>query len=204
MNPRRCFLVVLLTLVFGLFFCVDVKAQKGRGKGHFKGHAANNWAGGMAYGHKSYRGQSSFAREIVTGSQAGLSNPLQNGQPTRIGPNVKQPLVEQRKLEHRQQIADQLRQIGESNGNSQLFDTADRLEEHALLHYEKRMANINAGSGSGESPIPAPAPIDGLKQSSLPGERLPASSDPHGTSVLEKFSQDSGRENEDDRRLLNE
>ena len=70
MNPRRCFLVVLLTLVFGLFFCVDVKAQKGRGKGHFKGHAANNWAGCMAYGHKSYRAQSSFAREIVTGSPA--------------------------------------------------------------------------------------------------------------------------------------
>lgn len=203
MNPSRSFLVVLLTLVFGLFFCIDVEAQKGRGKGHFKGHAANKWAGGMAYGHKSYRGQSSFAREIVTGSQPGLSSSLQNGQPTRIGPNFKQPLVEQRKLERRQQIANQLRQIGESNGNAELFDAADRLEEHSQLHYEKRMANINSGSGSGESPTPASSPIDDLMQSSLP-EKLPANSDPPEVSVLENFSQDSGGEPANDLRLSNE
>ena len=190
MSPRRCFFVVLLTLVFGLFFCTDVKAQKGRGKGHFKGHAANNWAGGMANGHKSYRGQSSFAREMVTGSQGGLSNSLHNGQPTRIGPNFKQPLVEQRKFEHRKQIADQLRQIGESNGDAQLFNTADRLEEHAQLHYEKRKANI---SSEGGSPIPATNSVVDLQHSSLPSARLPARSDLPGTSVLERFSQDSGQ-----------
>ena len=204
MNPSRCSLVVSLTIVFWLFFCVDVSAQKGHGKGHSQGHAGNKWAGGMAYGHKFYRGHRSFAREHVTGSQPGLSSFLQNGRSTRIVSNLNQPLVEQRKLEHRQQIADQLRQIGEYNGNAQLFNAADRLGVHAQQHYETRMDKIVSGSGTVESPTPANVPNDDLKPTLLPGERLPANLDPPAISVLEKFSQESDGEHAGDRRFLDE
>lgn len=54
-----------------------------------------------------------------------------------------QRLNEERKLTHRQQTAQKLREIGERNGNDNLLRTADKMDQQALDHYDKRMNKID-------------------------------------------------------------
>jgi hypothetical protein len=49
---------------------------------------------------------------------------------------------EERKLSHRMQVADQLRQTALSTGDDQLMQAAERLEANALDHYTSRLAKI--------------------------------------------------------------
>ena len=61
-----------------------------------------------------------------------------------------QRLNEERKLSHRQQTAQKLREIAERNGNDNLLQTADRMDQKAIEHYEKRLAKIDGTSTGGE------------------------------------------------------
>lgn len=83
---------------------------------------------------------------------------LTEGEPS----TVRQRFNEERKLQHRQNVANQLRGIGERNGNQNLLDTADRMDQNAQRHYEKRMGAINEKAGLTEPGDPAD-----------PGETLP-------------------------------
>lgn len=67
---------------------------------------------------------------------------------------------EERILKHRQQVADQLRDIAVENGNTQLLDTADRMEQNALDHYNRRIEKINNQLEPVADPISTP-PADG-------------------------------------------
>ena len=50
---------------------------------------------------------------------------------------------EQRKLDHRRDQADRLRDISERNGNERLRETADRIETKAQEHFDKRTRKID-------------------------------------------------------------
>lgn len=50
---------------------------------------------------------------------------------------------EERKLQQRQSTAQKLREISARNGNENLLDTADRMDQKALDHYEQRNARID-------------------------------------------------------------
>ena len=67
----------------------------------------------------------------VTGKLTGRENAL-----------YRQLRNEERKLAHRMEKAEQLRQLAELNGDEQLLQAAERLEEMALSHYDKRLAKI--------------------------------------------------------------
>jgi hypothetical protein len=73
---------------------------------------------------------------------------------------------ERRKLEHRLQTADHLRQNAERNGNQNLLDTADRMEARAYQHYESKMSRIDGRSGVDDLP-PGDSGLTGRNQQSL-------------------------------------
>ena len=85
---------------------------------------------------------------------------------------------ELRKLNHRQQVADHLRNVSQMNGNPQLMEVADRLDQKALNHYQKQMTQLDPqwqpdsgllgdasnldGSGLDGSGLEPSVPQDGL------------------------------------------
>ena len=117
-------------------------------------------------------------------------------------PHAKQLLVEERKLAHRKEIAEHLRQTGERNGNEQLSEVADRMEERAQEHYEKRLSKIH------DEQLPDDAfnddgPLDGLDDVTDENAAHDALEDLPGDAadVLDRLH---GRENALTRQLLNE
>jgi hypothetical protein len=66
-----------------------------------------------------------------TGKLTGRENALQ-----------RQLRNEERKLEHRLDTAQHLRELAELNGDEELLAAAERLEETALSHYEARLTKI--------------------------------------------------------------
>ena len=54
-----------------------------------------------------------------------------------------QRLREQRKLAHSQDVSQRLRDISRRNGNEKLMETADRMDQRAQSHYDKRMEKID-------------------------------------------------------------
>lgn len=54
-----------------------------------------------------------------------------------------QRLNEQRKLAHSQDVSQRLRDISQRNGNEKLMDTADKMDQRAQSHYDKRMEKID-------------------------------------------------------------
>jgi hypothetical protein len=65
----------------------------------------------------------------LTGRQNALARQLRN---------------EERKLEQRTELADRLRAMGEEQGDSELLQAADRIEQQALSHFEQRMQAIRS------------------------------------------------------------
>jgi hypothetical protein len=115
-----------------------------------------------------------------------------------------QRMNEERKLNHRLDVADKLDRIAEKNGNSNLHDTAQRKREKAQQLYEKRMAKIDGKDPTSETgdelqdPLESSAgPTDGVSSSSDPD--APGSNDPN--SANQKLT---GRENALQRQLRNE
>jgi hypothetical protein len=67
-----------------------------------------------------------------------------------------QRLNEQRKLDHRLQVAEHLRANAQRNGNQSLLDTADRMEQKAYDHYTSRLSRIDGAGDAGGDALPDP------------------------------------------------
>jgi hypothetical protein len=84
---------------------------------------------------------------------------------------------EERKLGHRQQTAEKLRQIAERNGNENLLRTADKMDQQALDHYNKRLSKIDAQTPQ-EVAERVDRVADGGAEASSLAERSPLTSPP--------------------------
>lgn len=120
---------------------------------------------------------------------------------------------EERKLQHRRETAQHLRDIAKKNGNDRLLDTADRMEQRAQEHYKSRLERIdqfdrsprtvddvldeteNSFFNDFEDAVPNPV-FDALN-SALQPDRL------HGDAAS-RLKRAFGRNNALERRLLNE
>jgi hypothetical protein len=89
--------------------------------------------------------KSSVGSQTAGGKKASSLDP--SSQLGGAHPGDKQRLNEQRKLEHRQNIADHLRSISDKNGNENLKTVADRLDQKAQEHYDKRIAKLDSRDG---------------------------------------------------------
>jgi hypothetical protein len=65
-----------------------------------------------------------------------------------------QVLKEERTLRQRMDTAQKLRDIGKRNGNDQLLETADRMEQSAMQHFEKRLEKLNYFEDGAAQPSP--------------------------------------------------
>ncbi|KAA5540923.1 hypothetical protein FYK55_18585 [Roseiconus nitratireducens] len=63
---------------------------------------------------------------------------------------------EDRKLNHRLQVADHLRQNAERNGNANLLSTADRMEQRAYDHYDQRLSQMGIDNPLTDDPLQQP------------------------------------------------
>jgi hypothetical protein len=87
------------------------------------------------------------------------------------GPNWDaQRVSEARKLQHQLDQAERLRRISEQNGNPRLAEVAERMEERALAHYERRLAHIDQLQDAGQDVFSTPI-------AEPPGRRLSEFSD---------------------------
>jgi len=119
-------------------------------------------------------------------------------------PWSKQRANEERKLQHRLDVADRLDKLADANGNEHLHETAERMREKAHDHYGKRLSKIDSKSPlevpDELEPAPLPDPDEGLANAaeSAAGELPPAP--PEGFSPQKL----TGRENALQRQLRNE
>jgi hypothetical protein len=125
-------------------------------------------------------------------------------------PTDKQRLNEERKLEHRRKIANHLRDLSAQNGNENLTDVADRLDQKAQEHYDKRIARLGERVGSVEGADAAlsgdpegdvlPSAEDALNDASGALNDLAATED----AISDSAQKLTGRENALYRQLRNE
>ena len=80
---------------------------------------------------------------------------------------------EQRKLDHRRQVANHLRELSDRNGNQQLKQVADAMEQRAQAHYAKQMDKLNQKYG-----------LDGTDLGAQDALNTPASPAPFGDNDL--------------------
>lgn len=135
--------LMLVTLVACLPPGGDLWAKHGR-------------SGSKGGGSKSYNGGSSFhgggsSRSSAGPTHRGRTKPafttkhdatkhkLKDGDQ----PWTKHQAREQRKLEHRQRVADHLREVSDRNGNEHLKQVADDMDERAQAHYDKQLRKFN-------------------------------------------------------------
>ncbi len=74
---------------------------------------------------------------------------------------------EERKLDHRLQTAQHLRENSARNGNANLLNTADRMEQRAYEHYDSRLGRL--GGNTAEVDLTGSAP-----ESVVPGDDITA------------------------------
>lgn len=82
--------------------------------------------------------QSGIRPSALRGGQR-LVNPTTKTDP-RLG-------IEERKLDHRLRTAQHLRDNAARNGNANLLNTADRMEQGAFDHYDSRLDRLGGGTG---------------------------------------------------------
>ena len=118
-----------------------------------------------------------------------------------------QQFNEERKLRHRLDTAQRLREIANRNGNTNLLDAADRMEHKALEHYDKRLNKIGDTSGFAEELgqggfelQQAPAGVGQPGISDVPSQ-TPANV---GQPKLSDVPSQAGRPDAFERQLLNE
>jgi hypothetical protein len=88
--------------------------------------------------------------------------------------------TQERRLQHRRQVAEHLRQVADRNGNQNLRDVADRMDQQAQEHYDKQMRKRY-----GELPADEDLPGD-----DVPDEELPADESPRVDSPIEELPTD--------------
>lgn len=161
------FAVVAALLVSG----AELWAKGGRGGGGFKGGGGGFRGGGGGFRGGGFHGggfhgaaggnhQGGFGGGKATGG----GGPVGGGKPSfdwtgKQGGNAanvagsntpwsKHQAREQRVLNHRQQIADHLRQISDRNGNNYLKQVANDMDRRAQAHYDKQMQRIGQQYGA--------------------------------------------------------
>jgi hypothetical protein len=87
---------------------------------------------------------------------------------------------EERKLQHRRQVAEHLREVADRNGNQNLRDVADRMDQKAQEHYDKQLRKRY-----GELPADEDLPGD-----DVPDEELPSTESPIDESPIEELPVD--------------
>ena len=119
-----------------LLICQPLDAWPGKGGGLKLGRGPQIIRGG---GRKLISPLKSVGNKILSPAN-GQTIPKLTGRDQAI--NVQRG-NESRKLLQRQQTAQQLRNIATRNGNQNLLNTADRMDQKALQHYQSRQAKID-------------------------------------------------------------
>lgn len=132
--------LILAALVLCCTPAADLWAKNGRGGGGGKGVKGNasfrgkggssNFAAGPAHHGKK---KPAFTKE------GGITNHKLNGSDQSWNKHFAR---EQRKLDHRKQVANHLREISDRNGNEHLKQVADDMEQRAQAHYDKQIERI--------------------------------------------------------------
>lgn len=178
---------MIATMSF-VFQCDVAHAQKGKGKGIGKNNATQFGTDHRSQ-LKSKPGGGTKEKWVMGKPDSGSpATPLatQSGE-VENSQVEKQSIVEKRKLEHRQQVAEHLRQIAERNGNQNLLDTAERHDEKASQHYEQRMSRINEVPDTGDPTIPEPE-LDAPIPSESPSIESPATGQNPGIEPIPEAS----------------
>jgi len=197
MNLLRVALTVLLACGIGLAIESNAWAQKGRGGGGkaFRGGGFD----GNGFQKRGGNGRAvaidSVGRPIDSDFQhKGPHSIHSHGGSGFLGDSTeRRRQVEQQKLEHRRQVAEHLRRVGEMNGNSQLAEVADRLDLNANEHYQRQLAQIDSQQFGD---------LDAVVRKNPAQSDRPVSLEPNAHSVLEQSTVTSGRKSAQQQRLL--
>ena len=127
-----------------------------KGSADFRGHGGNKSSAGPTNRGKR---KPSFHEE-----HGATNGKLNHGDQ----PWTKHQAREQRKLDHRKQVADHLRDISERNGNEHLQQVADDMDERAQAHYDKQMEKIRQKYGL-EDPASDADPPESVAEDTLGG-----------------------------------
>jgi hypothetical protein len=117
--------------------------EPGEYAGHGRDHSGHHADHGGGHGLEEGTGRPPHERFTRDHSLSGREHAL-----------ARQRFNEERKLQHRNYVANHLREVGERNGNQNLLDTADRMEQKAQEHYDKRMARIEQQADTPEAGDP--------------------------------------------------
>jgi hypothetical protein len=156
----RCFhrILLALTVVAVCLTCGgEVSAKGGRGGfggggGGFKGGGGgSHFGGGHQGGTFNGGGHSKAGKAQFGGGRPAGRFSTQNATTGNLtGGNQPwswQQAREQRKLNQRQQVADHLRRISDLNGNQQLQQVANDMDQRAQSHYNRQMQKIKQQYG---------------------------------------------------------
>lgn len=156
-----------------------------KGSGRVRGNGGGNRSGAWSPGGKSHAGHKpSFGGGSK--SDASTTGRVGKGNSTSIGsvkrnaatgdlagsdhPWSKHQAREERKLDHRRQVADHLREISDRNGNEHLQQVADDMEQRAQAHYDKQMEKIRQKYGLDDTTADAGDGLDDLADNRLGGD----------------------------------
>ncbi len=207
--------LVLVALVACLPPGGDLWAKHGRGgskggggKSHNSGSSFHGHGGSSKSGSGSTHrgtGKHSFAPKHNT-TKAAKHDATKHGLKDSKEPWTKHQTREQRKLEHRQKVADHLREVSDRNGNEHLKQVADNMDERAQAHYDKQMEKINRKYGLDDPDADAPEditddPLDGADESLDDSDEFFNETDEHVDELTRKLT---GTENAAARQLRNE
>ena len=199
MNVLRVAIAVLLVCGIGLAIESNAWAQKGRSRGGGGKAVRGGGVDGNGFQKRGGNGRAvaidSVGRPIDSDFQhKGPGSIHSHGGSGFLGDSTeRRRQVEQQKLEHRRQVSEHLRGVGEMNGNSQLADVADRLDLKANEHYHRQLAQIDSQQFSDLDDVVGKTPAHSDR---------PVSLEPNAHSVLEQSTVTSGRKNAQQQRLL--
>jgi hypothetical protein len=140
--------LMLVTLVACLPPGGDLWAKNGRG-GSKGGGGNSHKAGSSFHGHG---GSGKSVAGLTHRGSAKPSSAAKHGETKHTRNEGDQPWTkhyarEERKLEHRKQVAEHLREVSDRNGNEHLKQVADDMDQRAQAHYDKQMEKINRKYG---------------------------------------------------------
>ncbi len=209
---------ICLTLAFltaSLISGAELWAQGGRGgfKGGGKGVKGNSSFRGKGGGSKA--GSGTFDR---VKRKPSFNRSMKRDATTRFSNGGDQPWSkhharEQRKLDHRREVADHLRDVSDRNGNEHLKQVADDMDLRAQSHYDKQMEKINQQYGLDDTAADAGNALNDVADNRLggdgalddSGEVLDGANDALGDDRLDEVANKlTGRENALSRQLRNE
>jgi hypothetical protein len=199
--------LMLAAFILGLMHADESWAKNGRGGS--KGGGGKSFKAGS-----SFHGHGGSSKSGAASSHRGKTKPsfaTKHGAKKRVQSDDAQPWAkhqarEQRKLEHRQQVADHLREISDRNGNEHLKQVADDMDARAQTHYDKQMAKIEQKYGLEDTAADSPEDVTNDPAAGDSGTVDDSHEVPDGNdgSLDEAARKLTGRENALMRQLRNE